>query len=194
MRELVYYVATSIDGFIADPSGGFDAFPMEGDHMAALLADYADAFPAHVLGALGMRAPGTTFDTVIMGWNTLRPALDAGIESPYPHLRQVVASRGDRRVADDVTLTSDPVDAVRRLKGEDGLPIWLCGGGELAGSLRGEIDRLVLKRNPVAFGAGVPLFGHAGYSPQAFTLRATQRFESGVTIDEYVRRDERQSA
>lgn len=189
MRELVYYVATSIDGFIADPDGGFEAFPMEGDHMAALLAEYADTLPAHVLAAVGASAPGTRFDTVIMGWNTLLPALEAGIKSPYPHLRQFVASRRRKSVADDVTLTGDPLKTVQELKLERGLPIWLCGGGELAGVLRNEIDRLILKRNPVVFGAGVPLFGRADYRPLPFTLVGARRFQSGVTIEEYVRLD-----
>lgn len=187
MRELVYYVATSIDGFIADPEGGFEAFPTEGDHMAALLDEYADTFPAHVLAAVGTSAPGTRFDTVIMGWNTLLPALEVGIESPYPHLRQFVASRSRKTVADDVTLTGDPLKTVQELKREPGLPIWLCGGGDLAGVLRDEIDRLILKRNPVVFGAGVPLFGRGDYLPSPFSLVGTRSFRSGVTIEEYVR-------
>lgn len=191
MRELVYYVATSIDGYIADPSGGYGTFPMEGDHMAAVMDEYADALPGHVLDALGIEAPGTRFDTVILGWNTLRPALEIGIESPYPHLRQFVASRSERRVADGVTLTDDPVRAVRELKREDGLPIWLCGGGDLAGSLLSEIDRLILKRNPVVFGAGIPLFGNAAYNPMPFVPTDARRFESGVTIEELVRGAER---
>lgn len=193
MRELVYYVASSIDGFIADPSGGVDAFATEGDHMAAILAEYADTLPAHVQEAIQISAPGTTFDTVIMGWNTLRPALAVGIRSPYPHLRQFVASRSHKQVADDVTLTTDPLATVQALKRERGLPIWLCGGGELAGALSGEIDRLILKRNPVVFGGGIPLFGRAGYRPVPFRLISTRRFESGVTIDEYTRADVRDS-
>lgn len=45
MRELVYYVAVSLDGYIAGPEGEFDAFLDEGDHMAVLLEEFADAIP-----------------------------------------------------------------------------------------------------------------------------------------------------
>ncbi|TDT85985.1 dihydrofolate reductase [Arthrobacter sp. AG258] len=185
MRELVYYVAVSIDGYIADPTGGFDAFLADGDHMAFVVGDYADALPAHAHSALGLEPPGTRFDTVIMGRNTLAPALDAGISSPYPHLRQIVASRSPRTLDPAITVTADPLAAVGDLKREEGLDIWLCGGGALAGSLLPEIDRLVLKRNPVAFGSGIPLFGNKPFAAQSFALTWTRSFQSGVVIEEY---------
>jgi dihydrofolate reductase len=185
MRKLVYYVAVSLDGYIADPMGGFDAILVEGDHAAVVFDEYADALPAHVLAALGIHPPKTRFDTVIMGWNTLAPALAVGIASPYPHLRQVVASRDSRDVDAAITLTNDPVSLVRHLKEQDGLNIWLCGGGELAGALLSEIDHLVLKRNPIVFGAGIPMFGTAPYNPRAFALIRTRSFDSGVLIEEY---------
>ena len=186
MRELVYYIAVTLDGYIADPQGGYDAFVAELDPTSAAFQDYADALPAHVLAALGIEPPGTRFDTVIMGWNTLTPALEIGIDSPYSHLRQVVASRRARSVAPDVTLTSDPVATVRELKAQSGLDIYLCGGGELAGALLPQIDRLVLKRNPLVFGSGIPLFGNTPYVPRRFTLESTQPFDSGVIIEQYV--------
>lgn len=80
MRELVYYVAVSIDGYIAAPDGSYDAFPVEGDHMAVYLSDFADALPAHVLAALGMQPPGHRFDTVIQGRASYDVARAAGIE------------------------------------------------------------------------------------------------------------------
>lgn len=187
MRELVYYVAVSIDGYIANPSGGFDAFPEEGGHMGVVMGEYADALPGHVLAALGVDAPGTRFDTVMMGWNTLTPALEAGITNPYPHLRQIVASRHERQVDPALTLTHHPLATVRELKGQEGLDVWLCGGGELAGELLPEIDRLVLKRNPLVFGSGVPLFGGAPYRAREFIPTASRAFESGVVIEEYAR-------
>jgi len=190
MRELVYYVAVTLDGCIADPDGGYDAFLIEGDHGSVVLDEYADALPAHAHAALGTTPPGTRFDTVIMGWNTLLPALDVGIASPYPHLRQVVASRRDREHDPAITLTDDPLATVRAVKEEDGLDIWLAGGGELAGALLPEIDRLVLKRNPFAFGSGIPLFGRAPYEPRRFALTQVRAFESGVVVEEYVRESE----
>lgn len=185
MRELVYYVAVSLDGYIADPEGGFGAFLVEGDHAPVVFEEYADALPVHALTALGIEPPRTRFDTVIMGWNTLTPALDIGVASPYPHLRQIVASRHPREVDPGITVTADPLAIVRELKQEDGLDIWLCGGGELAGTLLPEIDRLVLKRNPFVFGSGIPLFGNAPYDPRRFSPTGSRRFQSGVVVEEY---------
>ncbi|QIK73494.1 dihydrofolate reductase [Propioniciclava coleopterorum] len=185
MRELVYYVAVSIDGYIADAHGGFDAFLVEGDHAEVVFGEYADALPVQAHTALGIEPPGTRFDTVLMGWNTLTPALDIGITSPYPHLRQYVATTHPREHDPAITLTTDPLATVRDLKREDGLGIWLCGGGRLAGTLLPEIDRLVLKRNPVVLGSGVPLFGGLPQPARPFALTDVRRFASGVVIEEY---------
>lgn len=194
MRELVYYVAVSLDGYIAGPGGEFDAFPVEGDHMAALNARFSDAIPTAIADAFGIERTGTMFDTVVMGWNTYAVGLPVGMTSPYQHLQQVVFSR-TRTEADipgehpNLTLTSeDPVEVVRRLKSEPGNSIWLCGGGTLATRLSGEIDRLVLKRNPLLFGDGIPLFAPGAYQPSAFDEVSTTAFGSGVVVSEYVRR------
>jgi dihydrofolate reductase len=262
MRELTYYVAVSLDGFIAGPDGQLDAFPVEGDHMGAITALYPETLPTDAAAALGVdqipRPPapidpardsgeGATsptdateaieaidgpsvagasagdvtagsgetvapsgrvpFDTVLMGWNTYEVGLRLGAVSPYRHLRQIVFTRshlddelgGDHRSAEGEgpaeqaapTLTADdPVAVVRALKAEEGGGIWLCGGGALAASLVGEIDRLVLKRNPVLLGTGIPLFGPspAGYDPRLFGELSTTAFASGVVMSEYCRR------
>lgn len=88
MRELVYYVAVSIDGYIAAPDGSYDAFPIEGDHMEVYLGEFADALPAHVLTALGVEAPLDRFDTVIQGRASYDVARAVGIERPYAHLHE----------------------------------------------------------------------------------------------------------
>lgn len=187
MRELVYYVAVSLDGFIAGPNGEYDAFLFEGDHAEAIIAELPETLPGHVRRMIGITAPNVRFDTVLQGWGSYRVALDAGIDSPYAHLHQIVASRSAHSMPDDVALTSDPVATVRDLKAQSGRDIWLCGGGEIAGSLVHEIDRLILKRNPIVLGAGIPLFGRTRVENRRLDLVGARPFESGVVFEEYVR-------
>jgi hypothetical protein len=47
MRELKYYVACTIDKFIAREDGSFDFFLMEGEQVADLLATFPETIPAH---------------------------------------------------------------------------------------------------------------------------------------------------
>lgn len=185
VRKLVYYVAVSLDGYIAAPDGDPSGFLFEGDHMDVVLGEYGDAVPSHVQKALGLTAPRTKFDSVIMGWNTYNPESNGGLDSPYAHLHQIVASKNSRLVPDNVELTHDPLTKIRELKQESGLDIYLCGGGELAAELLPEIDRLVLKRNPLVFGSGIPLFGSRSYLPIEFSHVRTRTFDSGVSITEY---------
>jgi dihydrofolate reductase len=188
MRKLIYFVGATIDGYIAGPDGRFDFFPL-GDDLARYLAvTYPETLPSHVRAELGIDAGSTRFDTVLMGRRTYQPALDAGITSPYRHLRQYVVSRTRTETADpEVALVpGDPADLVRELKAEEGLDVWLCGGGELAGSLLPEIDELIVKRYPIAIGSGVPLFV-APFRPYPFTLTLTRTFDSGAAVQTYAR-------
>jgi dihydrofolate reductase len=189
VRELVYYVAASLDGYIAGPDGQFDAFPVTGDHIAFQAAAYADTLPTAAAEHLGVPQTRSRFATVLMGWNTYAVGLDQGVDSPYRHLEQIVFSRRRTGTAENLVVTDrDPVATVRELKEQPGADIWLCGGGELAAQLVGEIDRLVVKRNPLLLGDGIPLFGRTAYAPVALDLVASRTFESGVVVSEHVRR------
>lgn len=186
-RKLVYYVAATADGFIAAEDGSFAAFPAEGDHFPALLEQFPETFPAHVRTALGQGpAENRRFDAVVMGRRTYAVGADHGFTNPYPTLRQYVVSRSLGGSPDPAVelVGGDPVALVRRLKGEPGRDIWLCGGGELASQLIGEIDQLILKLNPLVLGRGVPLFGGA-LPPTNLALADLQRFDSGVLIAAY---------
>lgn len=191
MRELTYYVAVSLDGYIAGPGGEFDPFLAEGDHMEPIWARYGGTAPTRLAEAAGLSVDDGPFDTVLMGWNTYAVGLpDHHLASPYEHLRQIVFSREHEPPAgsDGVWFTdSDPVETVRALKQEDGQDIWLCGGGTLAAALADEVDRPTLKINPVLFGGGIPLFGPREYAPRRWERTSVQAFESGVTFAEYAR-------
>ncbi len=190
MRELTYYVAVSLDGYIAGPGGEFDAFLATGDHMEPIWSRYRGTAPTELAEAAGLSVDDGPFDTVLMGRNTYAVGLPH-LTNPYRHLRQIVfTSAPSQRPegSDDVEFTAeDPTAVVRELKQEDGRGIWLCGGGTLAASLIEDIDRLALKINPVVLGEGIPVFGSAAYSPRAWRRTRTQSFESGVIFAEYAR-------
>lgn len=190
MRELIYFIATSIDGRIADRDGGTEGFSSDPELYAALAREVPESIPAHLRTALGaeLDAERARWSTVIMGRRTYQPAIDAGIASPYAPLEQIVVSRTLRATgtADEPRIVTDPVAAVRALRESEGGGIWLCGGGELASALADEIDRLIVKVNPVLLGEGVPLMSGAAM-PGPWRLESTRALPGGVVMIEYVR-------
>jgi dihydrofolate reductase len=168
MRELTYYVACSVDHFIAHHDGSHDGFLPEGEHLTDLIETFPETIPAHFRNVLGIDAENQWFDVVLMGRKTYEVGLKEGITNPYPHLKQYLFSRSLKESPDaQVELVwEDPVALVDRLKQESGKGIWLCGGATLATTLFSAnlIDKLILKVNPFLMGSGIPLF--SGVIPQ----------------------------
>jgi dihydrofolate reductase len=151
-----------------------------------LIESYPETIPGHLRGALGVRAANRHFDAVLMGRRTYEVGSSVGVTSPYPHLKQYLFSRTMKASpAPDVELVSgDAVARVRRLKGEGGKGLWLCGGGELAAALFPEIDELILKVNPLVLGAGIPLFAEA-VKQTALELTGNKIYGNGFMLLHY---------
>ena len=184
MRDLVYYVATTLDGYIAREDGSFDDFPWDDDFGSYLLETFPETFPAVLRGEVG-RQDNRCFDAVVMGRKTYRVGVKLDITNPYPTLDQYVVSTSMAETPhEDVHLISgDAVGAVRALKEQDGKDIWLCGGGGLASTLHsaGLIDRLIVKLNPIVFGSGIPLFA-AEHDTASLELTDSRTFDSGHVV------------
>lgn len=186
MRELKYFVACTVDRFIAREDGTFDYFLAEGAHLTDLVKTYPEVVPAHLRQSVGVRPAHDWVDTVLMGRKTYDVGLPFGVKSPYPHLKQYVFSRSmSASLSPDVTLVkSDPLEYVRGLKREKGKDIWLCGGGVLAAALFTEIDELILKVNPVILGAGISMF--EGPVPQTdVDLVESKTYPNGFVFQRY---------
>ncbi|GGJ54487.1 dihydrofolate reductase family protein [Deinococcus roseus] len=187
MRKLIYYIASSLDGFIAGPDDNTDLFPLPESYLQHLIEHFPETLPTHVRTALNIQASGTLFDTVIMGRKTYDPGLKLGITSPYRHLKQYVVSRNLPDPEDpEVTLVrEDVVGLVQQLKQQASEKhIWLAGGGQLASHLAQEIDEVILKLNPLVFGEGTPLFA-AGVSLQQFELLSCEPHQTGPVLLRY---------
>lgn len=193
MRELVYYVAVSLDGYIAGPEGQFDAFSAESDLLTTIIQDYPDTIPTHLGPQLAVEPAARRFGSVVMGANTYAVGLPE-VTSPYQHLEQVVFTHRELAPGKNLRATGeDPVSVVRAMKRRSdseggGADIWLCGGGNLASQLRGEIDRLILKRQPLLLGRGIPLFAPGDYEPLRFERVSARDLASGVSIEEHLPR------
>lgn len=185
MRELIYYVACSVDGFIAHTDGSFDGFLQEGEHIAGLAETFPETFPAHFRDVLGIQGENKHFDTVLMGRKTYEVGLRVAIANPYPQMKQYVFSRS-METSPDVNvelISTDAAGFVKNLKQETGKHIWLCGGADLAVNLFSEnlIDELILKVNPFLMGSGIPLF--AGVVKQtSLELCDSKIYDNGVLV------------
>ncbi len=150
-RKVIYYIASTINGNIADIDGNTEDFSMT----AQYIPDYMNSLQ--------------DYDTVLMGKHTYEAGYKYGIEpgqpSPtYGHMMQYVFSQSmDRYQTDQLqVIRDDPATFVESLKEQDGKPIYLCGGGQLAGYLLQHhlVDEIILKLSPVIVGQGTALFGN----------------------------------
>jgi len=141
MRDLVYSVATSLDGFIAGPNGEFDWIIQDPT------MDFGEMFSG--------------FDTIVMGRRTYDLMLREG-RSPREFGMKVFVASGTLEPAShlDVTIiAADLGNTVADLKHKSGKAIWLFGGGMIFRALldAGLVDRVEVAVIPVLLGDGVPL-------------------------------------
>ncbi len=173
MRRIVYYVASSLDGFISGLQNDISGFVAAGNGVEKYLADLAD------------------FDTVIMGRRTYEFGYQYGLQPgmpAYPHMNHYIFSDSLKFEQPDPKvqvrkMNLAEIEEIQKLPGTD---IYLCGGGQFAGWLldNRKIDLLKIKLNPLILGDGIRLFAN---SPGNLRLRLldTTPYEHGLQIMTY---------
>ncbi|MGI8735317.1 MAG: dihydrofolate reductase family protein [Pyrinomonadaceae bacterium] len=155
MRKVKYFIANSLDNFIARPGGAVEWLFNDGTNY-------------------GMAEFFRSIDTILLGRKTFDFA-NSQTEKSKRRTRKAKRKGGvgwgmksyvfSRTLKpedhDDVTIISEEAGKfVRSLKSQPGKDIWLMGGGQLAGSLLAEdvVDEISLNIHPVLLGRGIPLF------------------------------------
>lgn len=168
---LIYYVAASLDGYIARPDGSVD-----------WLEGYGGESDDH-----GYSAFYSSIDGLLMGRATYLHCLDFK-PWPYPDKPALVMTRSNHlpQAAPQVELQHyTPIDALASLEARGCRRIWLVGGGSLAGNFLagGLLDEVIVSIIPHLLGAGIPLFSIG--LEQRLQLLEQRSFPSGIVQMRY---------
>jgi dihydrofolate reductase len=161
MRPLTCFIATSLDGYIAGPSGEIDWLFTDQDY------GYTQFF--------------ARVDTVVMGRKTYDLCRTFG-EYPYPDMPNYVWSRTRRGRDEYAAFVSDDIAGLLKgFKQQEGKAIWLVGGSALVGeAIRHDLlDELIVSVHPLVLGDGVPLFPR-GLPRTQFQFITAETFNTGL--------------
>lgn len=154
MRTVELFIAASVDGFIADPSGGVGWLAGQGEEAAE-----SDSYSRFIQNV----------DTVVMGWNTYRQIvteLSPGAWVYHGLTTYVVTHRTLPNGEEEKIFFTpqSPCDLIRSLRQEPGKTVWVCGGASIVQQLvRADlIDRYYLTVIPTLLGSGIRLFENGG--------------------------------
>ncbi|KOS68965.1 hypothetical protein AEA09_10680 [Lysinibacillus contaminans] len=167
-RNLVLYIAASLDGYIAAEDESLEwLFNVEGE------------------GDNGYSEFYETVDTVIMGKKTYDWIIrhETG-EFPYKNKECYVFTRSSIENTEDVQFINDDVVSVtNKLKNQEGRNIWIVGGGELLHHFVKEklVDEIILTVAPTIIGKGIPLFKKGDHQLD-LTLKGTRTFNQFVEL------------
>ncbi len=175
MKQIIYYVAASLDGFIAGSNDDVSNFIYEGDGIKKYIEDLQ------------------SFKTVIMGKRTYEFGYKfgaiAGQPSPaYPHMKHYIFANDLKfeNKSEMVEVKNIDIEEIKKIKNTSETDIYLCGGGIFAGWLldNREIDILKIKLNPVMLRSGISLFGNS-QTKVKMELIDSNIYEKGLQIMTY---------
>jgi dihydrofolate reductase len=173
MSKIVYYVASSLDGFIAGNNDDISGFILAGPGVEKYQQDLS------------------SFQSVIMGRRTYEFGYQFGLQPgqpAYPGMEHYIFSNtmNIENTASTVHIETRSIGRVEEIKANSKSDIYLCGGGEFAGWLLENklIDLLKIKLNPVILGQGIRLFGNSDLKAK-LTHLGTESFADGMHIHTY---------
>ncbi|WP_210463075.1 dihydrofolate reductase family protein [Rufibacter roseolus] len=167
MRQVVLFIAMSLDGYIAKEDDNIDFL----NQVERPGEDY------------GYAAFQTTVDTLIWGRRTYDKVLAMGMpEFPHKDKKCYVLSRS--RTGQDKNVEfygGDLKDLITSLQQQPGKNIYCDGGGQVVAALLKEnlIDKLIVSVIPHLLGSGIRLF-QDGRPEQDLVLTRSSTFPSGL--------------
>lgn len=172
-RKVILYIATSLDGFIADPAGKIDWLETNTSDEEADTSyeDFYEMIDTVILGR-------TTYDQVV---NELAPD-----NYPYENATSyVLTSRPTENQEKLIFTQEDVVTLVADLKEKTGKDIWIVGGSSVVMPLvkANLIDEYQLSTLPILLGKGIKLFTE--FDSRVPLETVSSRLKNGIVTTTY---------
>ncbi|NLF64464.1 MAG: dihydrofolate reductase family protein [Chloroflexi bacterium] len=187
MRNVIYSMNVSLDGYVEDASGSLD-WALVDEEIHQFFNDQEQSFDVTLYGR-------RLYETMHPYWSTAEQEPDLReVEKEYARIwnsiPKIVFSRTLDHVEGNATLKRDGlIEEVTRLRAEPGGSISV-GGPTLAAGLieAGLIDEFRPVIHPVVLGGGKPFLPSLD-TPIKLKLLESRRFASGATYLRYARAD-----
>jgi dihydrofolate reductase len=176
MRNVILIMTASIDGFVVAPTGHSGGFP-EPDGLKRWKLNRIQHAGTHIMGRV-------TYEEMAGFW----PTSTDDYAAPMNNIPKCVFSKtlSEANWPDSSIARGELSDEIAALESQPGGDIIAWGGARFAQALAraGLIDEYAIVVQPVAFGAGKPIFQDL---PDALHLRPTAAttFSSGTMLNVY---------
>ena len=185
MRYLIFFMHTSLDGFVAGPNGEMDWIHVD-EAMFDFVATMTDQADTALYGRV-------TYEMMQSYWPKAGEQPNASKHdkehsSWYNKVSKVVLSRtiGEAGLHNTKVISDQLSDNINKIKQQDGKNILIFGSPRASQSLlnQGLIDEFWLFVNPIILGQGMPLFKDITGTTK-LKLVESKTFASGVIALHY---------
>jgi dihydrofolate reductase len=180
MREIAYFVHTSLDGCVEGPDGEFD-WPVMGPELSGYSRELTARYGEFAYGR-------RVWDMMSGFWPTAESISDdphdVAFAPVWRETPKIVFSRTLEKAGWNTRVVGgDLREAVTALKAEQGKDVLLMGGAELAAELtaRGLIDEYLVCVHPVVLGGGKRPFAE-GTARLGLDLVESRTFDGRVVL------------
>lgn len=173
----ILFIATSLDGYIADKKGGLD---------------WLSAIPNPNNEEMGFTSLMNRIDALVMGRATFETVCSFGIEWPYQKpvfvLSNTMSCIPKSYEHHAELIQGSTLDILRALHQRGFHRLYIDGGKTIQGFLKLDlIDELIISTIPILLGSGIPLFGTIPTALE-FELKESKVFLGQIVQRHYIRK------
>ena len=172
------FIATSIDGFIADENGG---------------VDWLNSIPNPDQENMGYDAFINSIDAIVMGRNTYELVISFDIEWPYKKPVFVLSTSINelpKELENKVEIIQGkPSEILKYIHAQGYFNLYIDGGVTIQQFMNDDlIDEMIITQMPIVLGRGIPLFANLTHAHN-FKLLSSQVFLNTIVQNHYCKKN-----